>query len=925
MSESANEQRSPGVGLLESSIEPFLAEQVRDWMRGECKPAKDYLIRQPSLLGHADAMIELINQEIVLRRRRGETPRLEDYLSDFPELSGPLSHLFDVHNAISLPVSVHATPAVPMVPDETSEDGAIAGAPRISGYRIERVLGSGGMGIVYLAVDLALDRKVALKVLRHGVHDGLEQRGRFEREAAAAAKCQHPNLVQIFEVGECHGEFYLALEYVEGGTLAKAMAGLPQPPRLAAGLVEKLARAIEHVHSRGVIHRDLKPANVLITPEGEPKITDFGLARLDDSSTRTEVGTLLGTLAYMAPEQASGGPVEVGALADVHALGAILYEALTGRPPYRGDTPEKTLQKILFEDVAPPSNLQPEIPRDLEAICLKCLEKAPNHRYATAVELAEDLRRFLDGRPIVARPVTLWERSWRWCRRNPKLATVSAALAATVLAAVSAFVGMTYRHNVQLRAEISRTQAKAEEARKHYQEARSTIQAMLKRLDDNRMKGVPRLLELRRSLQEDALAFYDQILRKIDSNDPIVRADNARTLRDMVALQHALGQSELALESVRRALRLIENLISERPDDLEYMALKLDCLMKLGTLLGSSERPPDEAVAACRQSIALAKRVVEARPDDMAQQEALAMCLTSYGTALRGLKRFPEAIVQYQEATRVRRDIDPSKLRGVTGRLAASLTNEGVVFWGQQDHLQAENRFREAERLLLSAPPDLPDPDGAGPAYGYGLLMMNWGGMLHEMGRFDEAIGRVDAGLRQFEPRLKIEPNDVRTREICLQLHGNRGYALMGAGRNREAADEWVRVLELSPEPVPPHYRITLAMARVKAGEDAKALEQARLAEKSPDIRDEDRYNLACLFSLFAASAQNDIRSSPDQRTRFVESHVSNALHWLKSAAEKGYFKDADQREHAKKDPDLAILAGRAEFREIVDPPQTKR
>jgi serine/threonine-protein kinase len=923
MIETGNEHGSAGVGVLDSSLEPILAEQVRDWMRGECKPAKDYLSRQPSLLGHAEAMMELINQEIVLRRRKGETPRLGDYLTDFPELSGPLSHLFDVHNAISLPISLDAAPAVPVVADGALEDRAIRGAPRISGYQIERVLGSGGMGVVYLADDLALNRKVALKILRQGVQDDPGHRGRFEREAAAAAKCQHPNLVQIFEIGEFQGEFYLALEYVEGETLAKAMAGLPQPPREAAGLVEKLARAIEHVHGRGVVHRDLKPANVLLTLAGEPKITDFGLARLDDRSTRTEVGTLLGTLAYMAPEQASGGAVEVGAPADIHALGAILYEALTGRPPYRGDSPEKTLQKILFEDVVPPSNLQPEIPRDLEAISLKCLEKSPNHRYASAVELAEDLRRFLDGRPIFARPVRLWERSWRWCRRNPKLATVSAVLAATVLVAIGAFVGMTYRHNLQLRAEVRRTQAKADEARKNYQEARSTIQAMLKRLDDSRVTGVPRLLDLRRSLQEDALAFYDQILRQVDSNDPFVRADSARALCDAAPLQHALGQSDVALDTVRRALRLVEGLMSERPDDLEYMVLKRDCLIKLGPLLSVARRSPDEVITACRESVELADRVAKARPDDMHHQGALAACRMNYGNALKELKKVSEAIVQYRKATKIRKAIDPSKLPGVTLRLAGSLVNEGVILCGQQDYSQAEERFKEAEQHVLRAPTDVRGPDG-GPAYAYGQVMVNWGGMLLPMGHFNEAIDRADAGLRQVEPKLRIEPNDVRLRDICLELHGNKGYALGGLGRHRESAAEWTRVVELSPKPVPPDYRIQLAMALARAGEDAKALDQAPLAEQYPDITGTDRYNLGALFALCAASAQNDRRILPAQRTRLVESHVREALRRLTSAAKAGFFNDPAMRDAAKKDPDVAILAGRPEFRAIIEAPQIK-
>ena len=475
-------------------------------------------------------IIELINQEIVLRRRRGDAPRPEDYLIDHPDLAEPISHLFDVYNAISFPTELRPHPVVSLTNAAGAVARALDRAPCIPGYEIECLLGSGGMGIVYLANEVALKRKVALKVLRGGSHEVSGHGGRLEREAAAAAKCQHPNLVQIFHVGECQGELYLSLEYVDGFNLAQSFAGIPQPARGVATLVEKLARAVDHTHSRGVVHRDLKPANVLLTKDGEPKITDFGLARLDDSSTRTEVGTFVGTLAYMAPEQASGGRVEVGAPADIHALGVILYESLTGRPPYRAEIPEKILQKLLFESVVPPSNLEPEIPPDLEAICLKCLEKNPSHRYATAAELAEDLRRFLDGRPTLARPVGAAVRLWRWSRRNPKLGIVSGSLAATVLVAISAIVGLTYRHNLQLRTEVARTRAKETDSRRNYQEARSAIRAMLGRLDDRRMAGSPRLLDLRADLRQDAMAFYEKILVHVDSKDVEVRADNARAL-----------------------------------------------------------------------------------------------------------------------------------------------------------------------------------------------------------------------------------------------------------------------------------------------------------------------------------------------------------------------------------------------------------
>ncbi len=382
------------------------------------------------------------------------------------------------------------------------------------------------MGIVYEARDEKLDCLVAIKTLAEGLRATPEQLERLRSEARAVARLRHPNIVAIHAIGEHDGQPYLSLEFVNGGSLADKLAQGPMPTRQAGELVGTLARAVHAAHQAGIVHRDLKPSNVLLTADGVPKVSDFGLAKIIGAeSGRTLTGQVMGSPSFMAPEQAEGKSKQAGPPADIYALGAILYQALTAKPPFVGESELETLRMVASTEVVPPRRLRPDVPRDLETICLKCLEKEPQKRYSTAADLADDLHRFFDDRPISARPVRVLGQSWRWCRRNPKLAAVSAALAATVLVAIATFVGMTYRHNVELRAEVRRTQAKAEEARQNYQEARSAIQAMLKRLDDSRVAGVPRLLELRRSLREDALAFYDQVLRKIDPNDPIVRAE----------------------------------------------------------------------------------------------------------------------------------------------------------------------------------------------------------------------------------------------------------------------------------------------------------------------------------------------------------------------------------------------------------------
>jgi serine/threonine protein kinase len=291
--------------------------------------------------------------------------------------------------------------------------------PTIPGYEILAELGRGGMGVVYKARQVSSQQLVALKMIRDGALAGPQQRARFRIEAEAAARMRHPNLVQIYDVGEHAGRPYFAMELVEGGSLDKHLAGRPQPAAEAADLVRALALAVQHAHEQKIVHRDLKPANVLLSL-AVPKITDFGLAkRLDSDSTAwTQDGAVMGTAGYMAPEQAAGRVREIGPAVDVYALGGILYELLTGRPPFLADSWDLTVQQVLHEEPTPPARLQSNVPRDLETVCLKCLEKEPGQRYVSAAELAEDLGRFLEGQPISAVPLGARERLARLAGRD---------------------------------------------------------------------------------------------------------------------------------------------------------------------------------------------------------------------------------------------------------------------------------------------------------------------------------------------------------------------------------------------------------------------------------------------------------------------------------------------------------------------------
>jgi tetratricopeptide (TPR) repeat protein len=341
----------------------------------------------------------------------------------------------------------------------------------VPGYRIEDVLGRGAMGIVYRAYHLELKRLVALKMILAGAHATTGEVMRFQKEAEAVARLQHPGVVQIHEIGQHEGLPYLSLELVEGGVLSQRLRDGPWKPRESASLVEKLARAMAYCHNRGVLHRDLKPGNVLLTAEGEPKIADFGLAKkLDAQTAHTLSGAILGTPNYMAPEQAEGKK-DIGPAADVYALGAILYELLTGRAPFLGATSLDTLLQVRTREPVSVRRLQPSAPRDLETVCHKCLQKDPSRRYGTAERLADDLHRFLAGEPIQARPTGRTERLVRWARRSPWVAGLGAAV---LLLAVSLAVGffIAFVNISAARSEEARARERAQQFALNEQSAR---------------------------------------------------------------------------------------------------------------------------------------------------------------------------------------------------------------------------------------------------------------------------------------------------------------------------------------------------------------------------------------------------------------------------------------------------------------------
>jgi WD40 repeat protein/tRNA A-37 threonylcarbamoyl transferase component Bud32 len=516
MSEPLNFDTEPLPEPAARRIDQVCNQFEAAWKAGTGPRVEDALGQAPEPARSA-LLRELVVLEAYYRRLRGEECRAEEYQSRFPALdsawlAAELAEQDHGGRESTWPVeSVESPKARRAQPPERASDtsaeptgGGCAGR-RYGDYVVLAEIARGGMGVVYKARQLSLNRTVALKMIRDGAMASSAEVRRLRSEAEALAQLQHPQIVQVFEVGSHDGLPFLAIEYLEGGSLASRLAGRPLPPRQAAELAEQLARAVQRAHDREVLHRDLKPANVLFTGDGIAKIADFGLAKRADTGM-TASGAVLGTPSYMAPEQAAGGSRLVGPAGDIYGLGAIFYECLTGRPPFQGPSSLETLEQVRTQDPVPPSRLAPRTPRDLTTICLKCLQKEPDRRYPTATALADDLRRFLEGRPIWARPVGGSERLWRWCRRNPGLAAASGLAVAAILAAATLAIGfgLAERKHAQ-KLEHALTEAKAQRQRATELAASATFDRGISLCEQGeRARGLFALVESLRLIEDPA-------------------------------------------------------------------------------------------------------------------------------------------------------------------------------------------------------------------------------------------------------------------------------------------------------------------------------------------------------------------------------------------------------------------------------------
>jgi serine/threonine-protein kinase len=694
------------------------------------------------------------------------------------------------------------------------------GLPEVPGYVVEGLLGRGGMGVVFKARHVRLNRTVALKMVLAGNYASADALVRFRREAEAVAALRHPHIVQVHDAGEVGGHPYFTMEFVEGGTLAHSLAANPLPPRRAAELLATLASAVQFAHKSGFIHRDLKPSNILLTPDGTPRITDFGLARAIDAGPEiTRSGALVGTPAYVSPEQARGDVRAVGPAADIYALGAVLYEMLTGRPPFAGQSAAETIHKVVSEEPTAPSRLRPQVARDLETVCLKCLQKSPARRYASAQDLADDLHRFLDGKPVRARPVGLFERAVKWARRRPGAAVLVAVLLILLGTAVGAGVWLRQQ-------ERDRRAAKAERER----QATDALNTAWKRAEE--LRGDERWPEALRVLTDaspllpeanlpDLKEKFRQARSDFEIADELENARESYPILPIGDVDYRLRASEYVTVFEHAGLRITDDLESVSDhvrasaireqfvaaiEDRAYVAFMLDDGALVDRLLAIARsadpgspwrhRFRDRAVwGNVRQLRELAAEAFDSSPPPMEHQLALlGLLLGRANDWFHSIRLLGEACRRQPRNFWVNREMGYALNR--TGR-----------------NLEAAGQYRVAVALR-------PENTGA----------------LGGLGRSLAILGDIEGAILAYRQALQLSPKHTSIRSSLVALLANTGYWT-------EAEAECRRGLQIDPASHLPLWR--LADGLFSQGRRAEGVLVCREVLEIAPAFEEARYKLA--------------------------------------------------------------------------------
>ncbi len=836
-------------------------------------------------------------------------------------------------------------------------------AANIGRFRILRELGRGGFGVVFLAYDPRLNRELALKIPREATLFSSELRERFQQEARVAANLDHPHIVQVYEAGEEDGICYIASAYCPGTDLAAWLRKhpAPVPADSAASLIATLAEAIAHAHARGVFHRDLKPGNILLQKdEGRrmkdeksdafgsdssltlhpssflPKITDFGLAKLveDQAASMATVsptgsGAIMGTPAYMAPEQAAGSNKTVGPAADIFSLGAILYELLTGRPPFQGDTPLETLLLVRTAEPVPPRRLRPKLPRDLETICLKCLAKEAPKRYASAQGLADDLWHFLANEPIQARPASPFERAQKWARRRPALA-VLACVSAIAIVAIFLIVSIS---NVRLQkqrdiAEGHREEAESQRRRAilHLKEARAAVDQLLTRVGFERLNGVPYMEAVRRDLLRDALQFY-QGFSEQESDDPELRFETGRAWRRLGKIHDELGDRNAADQSFRTALTIQTQLHSESADRVEFRQELAASLNNLGDLLLRTSPAADETRQSILRALDLQEKLVAEFPESASYGQELAESCDALGRQLYSNGQTKEAEDAFRRAVTVLEAVVATSPRDKIYELSlANRRRNLAVFLARQDRLkEAEPLFRNDLRFWEGREAESPsNPRFIGRAADaskhLGTLLINIGDPNEGESLIRRAIERWQRLADEYPKVLENHELLVGAKEKIARGHLSRKeYAqarpLLEQAIAHSQTCNKIRTPNTDQRVLLGSLIWLLADAQLQLGAYQAAAADAEKLHAVCSDRWQECYQAARLFTRCIPCAEQDKQLSENARQSDADHFGSRSVELLREAFRLGY-KDLA---FVKKDPGLDVLRSRDDFKRLLE------
>jgi tetratricopeptide (TPR) repeat protein len=879
-------------------------------------------------------------------------------------------------------------PSLTLPPQLLQSAAAGEPLPHLPGFEVLRELGRGGMGVVYLARQTALNRLVALKMVA-GDFTHTDAQQRFVAEAESIAQLQHPGIVQIYACGSHEGHPYLALEYVPHGSLADYLTGNPLAAREAAGLVAHVAQAVQVAHDKGIIHRDLKPANILLAvPSGQgpvvgkdplpgglltaqPKLTDFGLAKRQDS-TVTASGIAVGTPCYMSPEQAAGRRA-LGPTTDVYALGVILYELLTGRPPFKAASPLDTMMQVMQEEVLSPRRLCPAIPADLETICLKCLEKEPTKRYPSAAALAADLQRYLQGEPILARPAGRGERVLKWARRKPALAGLlaTALLTLLILSGSMVLLLMAWQQaetNARLawekeqEARTARNQAEAhaqqaraaqQQAEEHFRMSRRVVGEVLLAVTETQLLQQPTMREVRKLLLEKAVPLFERMLM-VRKEDASTLDEAARSYERLAYLTYEIGQLNKAKDAYRQALRLREQLATARPDSPECQAEMADVWNRLGVL--HFESAEHEAAARCwQEALRLRERLISAHPGQPSYQMDLAESWNNLAALRLQQQRIPEAEECWQKTLRLRARLvmeQPESARRLSD-LAGTWNNLGVLQRDQGRFQEAEQSLQQARQIyekLVAAQPTLAEfqADLAGAWNNLGILhvlagqrpeaercyrqavqlrekvatsnpgvipfWIKWGMSCNNLGLFQlEATAYKDA-LNHYEQAIQIltavrqrDGQNLAARQNLHAAYCGRAEVLGYLGRATEALGECDKALALKVYG-PRDRQVALLRGRLQA----KAQDVAAAQQTLQELRQLPNLEGPTLVALARITAL--CLAATPHNTTAVDTFTTQAMELLQQAQDRGWFTQPQHWEAIEKEPDFATLRQRPEY-----------